>query len=150
MITKIEIGTHTITEVEEVNEIIQNEGDYILKGLTINIKQTEKNTIHFLETIFSGNVGTIKVYGKEEIPKANPMEEQTYAEEKLIEQYSDYTGTKSIYYSLDLHRFTISLSMSAARIADQKYKELLEERDKLKKTVDAMSMALADIMGGGE
>ncbi|MDO4720488.1 MAG: hypothetical protein Q4A78_07475 [Peptostreptococcaceae bacterium] len=146
MITKIEVGTVVLIEVEEVLEMIQNEGDYLMRGLSLYIKESKKNTMKELEKIFSGTIPAIKVYGKEQLE----AEDETYGEEKLLKEYTDYTGMKSIYYSTDTKRFHVSLTMSAARIADNKYKELLAERDKLSKDIDDLNVTIAELIGTKE
>lgn len=150
MITKIEVGNQVLIGIDEVQEIVQNEGDYLLKGLTLSLRANEQNTVSFLETVFSGDIGNIKVYGKEQLPATEEGAEAEYGEETLLHEYTNYDGMKSIYYDVMHKRFTVSLSMSAANIADAKYQKLLAERDKLQQALDEMSLAMAEILGGGE
>lgn len=150
MITKIEVGSQVLIGIDEVQEIVQNEGNYLLKGLTIGIRAGEQNTMSFIETVFSGDIGNIKVYGKEPLSSIEESTEVVYGEEKLLHEYTNYDGMKSIYYDVAHKRFTVSLSMSAANIADAKYQKLLAERDKLQQALDEMSLAMAEILGGGE
>lgn len=142
MITKIEVGTVVLTDVEDVLEITQNEGDYRMRALSISVRESKKNTMKELEKIFSGTVPAIKVYGKEQ--------SEADAEEKLLQEYEGYTGMKSIYHSALTKRFDVSLTMSAAHIADQKYQELLSEKEKLSKDIDDLNVTIAELIGTKE
>lgn len=139
-IAKIQIANQSITDIEDIREILQNEGDYILRALIIQIKETSKNTLSKLEKIFSGEIGTIQVFVKDP---------QTQAE-SLDKEYKEYTGMKNLSYQVTSKSFTVNLSMSAARIADAKYKELLAERDKLSKDIDDLNVTIAELIGTKE
>lgn len=146
MITKIEVGTVVLTDVEDVLEITQNEGDYRMRALSISVRESKKNTMKELEKIFSGTVPAIKVYGKERAESDSEAD----TEEKLLQEYEGYTGMKSIYHSALTKRFDVSLTMSAAHIADQKYQELLSEKEKLSKDIDDLNVTIAELIGTKE
>lgn len=147
-ITKVRVGNHEIKEVQDVQVLIQNEGDYILKGLLLQIAETKENTSAKLEKIFSGEIPVIEVFGSDALPgNSDPI---AYGPENKVAQYEGYTGMKSISYHLRQKQFTVNLSMSAARIADNKYKELLAERDKLSKDIDDLNVTIAELIGTKE
>ena len=156
MITKVILGDGTTLEnVEEVQEVVQNNGNYILNGLTINIIKDENGVVpnvSEIETIFSkaGILNNIKVYKKDvietKIDEETGEEEKIYGDEYLALETSKYTGVQSIYKHIESDRISIHLTSDPTSIADEKYNELVAENEKLERTILELTMLLGGVM----
>lgn len=149
MITRVVLGNDTeLTNIEEVREVVQDNGDYIYKGISINIKDTSVNEV--LNRLSEENaLQRIKVYKKDELERS--VDEETgevtyiYGEEYLCLESSDYTGLKSIYGNIDTGLVTISLGADHTKLADEKYNELINENANLKAQNESLSRAVAEL-----
>lgn len=150
MITKVVLGDGTILDnVDDVQEVVQNNGNYILNGLTINL--IKKNNIELnlseVESIFgrSGVLSNIKIYNKDIINTeldANGQEITVYGEEYVSLETSVYTGVQSIYKHISDGRISIQLTSDPTNIADDKYNELVAENERLEQTILELTMLL--------
>lgn len=154
MITKVILGDGTILDsVEEIQEIVQNNGDYIFNGLTINITKDKAGIIpdiSEIENIFNkpNVLNTIKVYKKDLIETKTDetgKEINIYGEEYLALETSKYTGIQSIYKHINNDRISIQLTADPTKISDDKYNRLLAENERLEQTILELSM----LLGGG-
>ena len=156
MITKVILGDGTILEnVEEVQEVVQNNGNYILNGLTLNIVKKEDEIlpdIAEIEMLFSKSniLNNIKIYRKDlietTINEETGEEIKTYGEEYLALETSKYTGVQSIYKHLENDRISIQLTSDPTSIADEKYNELVAENERLEQTILELTMLLGGVM----
>ena len=150
MITKVVLGDGTILgNVDDVQEVVQNNGNYILNGLTINL--IKKNNIELnlseVESIFgrSGVLSNIKIYNKDIINTeldANGQEIPIYGEEYLSLETSIYTGVQSIYKYISDGKVSIQLTSDPTNIADNKYNELVAVNERLEQTILELTMLL--------
>jgi len=156
MITKVVLGDGTVLEnVEEVQEVVQNNGNYILNGLTINIIKDENGVVpnvSEIEAIFSkaGRLNNIKVYKKDvietKIDEETGKEIKIYGDEYLAFETSKYTGVQSIYKHIESDRISIQLTSDPTSIADEKYNELVAENERLEQTILELTMLLGGVM----
>lgn len=156
MITKVILGDGTILEnVEEIQEVVQNNGNYILNGLTINIVKGENGTVPNvpeIETIFTktGILNNIKVYKKDvieiKIDEETGEEIKIYGDEYLALETSKYTGVQSIYKHIENDRISIQLTSDPTSIADEKYNELVAENERLEQTILELTRLLGGVM----
>ncbi len=156
MITKVILGDGTILEnVEEAQEVVQNNGNYILNGLTLNIVKKEDEIlpdISEIEMLFSKSdiLNNIKIYRKDLIEttvnEETGEEIKTYGEEYLALETSKYTGIQSIYKHLESDRISIQLTSDPTSIADEKYNELVAENERLEQTILELTMLLGGVM----
>lgn len=156
MITKVVLGDGTVLEnVEEVQEVVQNNGNYILNGLTINIIKDENGVVpnvSEIEAIFSkaGRLNNIKVYKKDvietKIDEETGKEIKIYGDEYLALETSKYTGVQSIYKHIESDRISIQLTSDPTSIADEKYNELVAENERLEQTILELTMLLGGVM----
>lgn len=156
MITKVELGDGTALEnVEEVQEIIQNEGDSILYGLVINITKDAEGALAEISDIGdifsrSGVLNSITVFKKDiadsYIDETTGEEVRTYGEEYVALSTARYTGVKSIYKHTEGNRISVHLTIDPTKLSDGKYNTLLSENARLEQTILEMSMLLGGAM----
>lgn len=156
MITKVVLGDGTVLEnVEDVQEVVQNNGNYILNGLTIYIVKDEDGimpNVPEIETIFTktGILNNIKVYKKDvieiKIDEETGEEIKIYGDEYLALETSKYTGVQGIYRHIESDRIFISLTADPTKIADEKYNELVAENERLEQTILELTMLLGGVM----
>lgn len=156
MITRIVLGDGTeLTNVSEVQEIVQNNGTYIYNGLTINFSKKQDGTLPYsaseLQDIFSADnvLDNLKIYKKDIISTVDEEGNSTteYSDEYLALETSKYTGVQSIYHHVGAGTISIQLNSDPTKLADERYNDLQEENKLLNQAILELSMLLA---GGNE
>lgn len=151
MITRVVLNNNIVLEnINEIQEVVQNNGNYILNGLTLNITKGESNllpTLAEVEDIFNEpNVtSNIKVY-KKDIIETTDEGLNIYGDEYLSLDTSKYTGIQSIYNDVNNDRISIQLTSDPTSIADEKYNELVAENERLEQTILELTMLLGGVM----
>lgn len=153
MITRIVLGDGTILKnVDDIQEIVQNNGNYILNGLTINIIKDEDGispSVSEIETTFSkpNVLEKIRIYKKDlkdtQINEETKEEIRTYGDEYLALETSKYTGIQSIYKHVESDRISIQLTADPTKLADDKYNQLIVENETLKQSIAELTAMMA-------
>lgn len=150
MITRVVLNNNIVLEnINEIQEVVQNNGNYILNGLTLNITKGESNllpTLVEVEDIFNkpNITSNIKVY-KKDIIETTDEGLNIYGDEYLSLDTSKYTGIQSIYNDVNNDRISIQLTSDPTNIADNKYNELVAENERLEQTILELTMLLGGI-----
>lgn len=155
MITRIVLGNETeLTNIEEVKEIVQDNGDYVYKGVAIDLLSMDAdNSLSMTDVteILSADkaLDNIKIYKKDELNRT--IDEETgdesfeYGEEYLSFESSDYPGLKSIYGDIGSGKISISLGADHTKIADNKYNELIEKNISLESQNETLIQSIAEL-----
>ena len=155
MITKIVLGNgQELFNVEEVQETIQNEGNYIRRGLTINLTSNEERGIKIsdIETLFNidGVLSSIEVYKKDSLERVLYEETdewvEVFGDEYLLDTYTEYSGATSIYKHINTGRISIQLIADPSNLEDSKYRELLAKNEEAKNIIADLTELV--LMGG--
>jgi hypothetical protein len=102
MITKITLGNgSTVTDISDIQETVQDMGEYIQRALTVNIGVNSEGTaadINVIEAAFTvvNALSSIQVYKRDEV-SINDQGVATYGDEYLSTTIAGYIKVRSIY-----------------------------------------------------
>lgn len=153
MITRVVFGNgFELDNVEEVREVVQDNGDYIYRGLALNILSEDVSlAISNISSKLSEDkaLSKIQIYKKDKVDVS--VNEETgeviteYGDEYLSFESSDFVGLKSIYGDINTGLITLSLNTDHTKLADEKYNELVNENASLKAQNETLSQAVAEL-----
>lgn len=143
MITRIVLATgQEISNISDVQEVIQNNGDYVKRALTINIlanKDSEALSLSKVEELFraEGALKNIKVYKKDD------NTEQNF--EYLESEYTEYCSIQSIIKHSSSSMISVVLTIDPTDISGGKAKQLEQENETLKQQLAGLQSAMAEL-----
>lgn len=153
MITKIVLGTNVeIQNVSDIQESIQNTGEYIKKALTINLVKNLSGNLQNLTDLESilrveGALNNIKIFKKDVIESnyEGDVEILVYSEEYLESEHTQYTNIQSIIKHSDNSMVSITLTVDPTSISDEKATRLSLENVQIRQQSAELLQAIAEL-----